>query len=329
MTPKERLLFVPDSSRMPVAPPWPSNAPKAMPISAKPDDPFGEYDAVVITYTSAEAATLAVMFGMPTMDQWLPYRNNLDALLKLVTDKQSPILDDSKENQRYYHTPCLYMPCKIGGAKVLLMKSGFHPAYDGPELPLRAFVAQVCAQTKCKALITTGTAGGIGADTQLGDVNIASFVQFDATTQFKDQSWAHASYSCSPLPSGFTVPQDLIDFNASKLPGSPKLKVWGNGSVTTDCFAFDDSTDHYGLQNKGWRMCEMDDAPVAMAIHADGSGICQLFVVRNASDPQIPNPDNDIAAAKKQGEEIYQRDGGLTTSGSVVATWTILNSLVG
>lgn len=321
---RNRLNVMPDA--VPVAPSWPSNPPVSLPIDPKPGAPLGSFDAVVMTYTSAEAAALAAILtpNHPPED-WYEYTNGLDAILKLVTSKQSPILDDSPDNARYYHVLALFMACQIGSARVLLMKSGLHPAYDGPKLALATLVQQISVQTGCKVFITTGTAGGIGADTKLGDVNIATSVQFNCTTEYAKEPWAHQSFPCSPLPSGFAIPQELLNLNAAKLPGSPTPRVWTDGSVTTDCFAFDDSTDHYGLQNHGWRMCEMDDAPVAMGLLMPKPPL--VYVVRNASDPQIPNPDNDIEAAKRQGEQIYQKYGGLTTASSVIACKSIIDAI--
>ena len=49
--------------------------------------------------------------------------------------------------------------------------------------------------------------------------------------------------------------------------------------------------------------------------------------VRNASDPQIPNLNNNIKAASKEAAEIYTEYGGITTAASVVATWSIINAM--
>ena len=91
--------------------------------------------------------------------------------------------------------------------------------------------------------------------------------------------------------------------------------------MTTDNFAFDDSTDHYKLEGLG-RVCEMGDAMVASALQ----GIPGLtwHAIRNASDPQIPNPNHDIQAADKQAAQIYAKYGGLTTAASVVTSWAIV-----
>ena len=93
--------------------------------------------------------------------------------------------------------------------------------------------------------------------------------------------------------------------------------------MTTNNFAFDDSTDYYKLEGLG-RVCEMGDAMVASALQ----GIPGLawHAIRNASDPQIPNPNHNIEQADQQAAQIYARYGGLTTAGSVIATWAVIHS---
>ena len=104
---------------------------------------------------------------------------------------------------RYYHSLGLYFPCTIGATKVLLFKSGLHLAYDGPATPLKKLVAEIAQTIKPKVLITTGTGGGIGKTTALGDVVIGPVVKFDCTTQFKNEPWAKAMYSaCAPSSQG-------------------------------------------------------------------------------------------------------------------------------
>ncbi len=55
-------------------------------------------------------------------------------------------------------------------------------------------------QVQPRLMITTGTAGGIGAATLLGDVIVSSRVRWDATTRFADQPWAHAAYISNGTP---------------------------------------------------------------------------------------------------------------------------------
>jgi hypothetical protein len=93
--------------------------------------------------------------------------------------------------------------------------------------------------------------------------------------------------------------------------------------VTTDFFAFDDSTDFYKLQGLG-RACDMGDSMVGHAMQ-DCPGV-DWYAVRNASDPQIPNPGGDINAANHKAGQIYAEWGAFTTAASAIATWAIIDA---
>ena len=122
-----------------------------------------------------------------------------------------------------------------------------------------------------------------------------------------------------------TSRQSLLSLNASRIPGARTIpRIWNapaNAIVTTDCFAFDDSTDYYKLQGFG-QVCEMGDAMVASALQSV-EGLT-WHAIRNASDPQIPNPNHDIKAAEQQAAQIYAKYGGLTSAASVVTSWAIV-----
>ena len=295
---------------LPTVPQWPTDgAPKPISLSPVPqptDDltRFKGYDAVIVTWTAAEAAALATLMTPDhPLSDWYEYRHDIAAYIPLVTGHDAPFNDNTAEMKRYYRNLALYFPCTIGGAKVLLMKSGLHLAYDGPATPVKRLIAEIVAAVQPRIFITTGTGGGIGSDVLLSDVIAGSIVRFDCTTQFKNEPWAQASFNASPFPPDAlkAITPSLLSMNASRIPGARATpKIWSapaNAIVTTDCFAFDDSTDHYKLQGFG-QVCEMGDAMVASALQ----GIPDLVwhAVRNASDPQISNPNNDIKAADEQ-----------------------------
>jgi nucleoside phosphorylase len=323
------------NERLPRPVPWPHSAPTATPLSPAPAEidslaRFAGYDAVVMTWTAAEAAALGALFTPNHLpSQWYEYRHGVTAYIPLVSGGKAPFNDKQAEMARYYHSLGLYFPCTIGAAKVLLFKSGLHLAYDGPATPLSKLVTEIAQTIRPKVLITTGTAGGIGKTTALGDVVVGPVVKFDCTTQFKSKPWAKASYNASPLPAKAltAITPALLDVNAAKLPNSPTPKVWHASAdvvVTTDFFGFDDSTDHYKLQGLG-RVCEMGDAMVAQALLPFSN--IKWYAIRNASDPQIANPGGDIEAAKKQAGEIYTKYGAFTTAGSAIATWAVIDTM--
>ena len=324
------------SERLPAMVPWPKAA-KPVPVPLHPlpletDDltRFKGYDAVVVTWTSAEAAALASLLTPEYLpSQWYEYRHNVAAYLPLVSGSMSPFLDASTEMARYYHSLGLYFPCRIGSARVLLFKSGLHLDYDGPKTPVRQLMAEIAQAVAPKVFITTGTGGGIGKDVSLGDVLIAPQVRFDCVTQFRNDPWHNRSYTASPLTPGVlaAISPDLTIVNASRITGARNTpKIWASGNdalVTTDFFGFDDSTDHYQLQGNGARVCDMGDAMVADALSAFPA--IKWYAIRNASDPQIPNPSGDIEAAKVEAGQIYTKYGAFTTAASVIATWAVID----
>jgi hypothetical protein len=190
-------------------------------------------------------------------------------------------------------------------------------------------MSEIAQTVEPRIFITTGTGGGIGANVKLGDVVVAGTVKFDCKAQFKSESWATASYTPSALPTaalGAMTPA-LMGVNASRISGARAMpQIFsspGDAVVTTDVFAFDDSSDYYGLQGLG-QACDMGDAMVANALQSFGS--LSWYSIRNASDPQIPNPDGDIAEASKEAAVIYARYGGLTTAASLIAAWAVIQA---
>ena len=322
------------SDRLPRPVPWPKSPPTATPLSKPPAETdslsrFVDYDAVVITWTAAEAAALASLFTPNHLpSQWYEYRHGIADYIPLVTGGRAPFNDKQADMARFYHSLGLYFPCTIGSAKVLLIKSGLHLAYDGPATPVKKLIVELAQTIKPKMMITTGTAGGIGKTTALGDIVIGPIVKFDCKTQFKSEPWAKSSYKTSLLPTKAltAITPALLEVNAAKLPNNPTPKVWHTKDdvvVTTDFFGFDDSTDYYKLQGLG-RVCEMGDAMVGQALQSFPH--IKWYAIRNASDPQIANPTGDIEKANKQAGEIYTKFGPFTTAGSAIATWAVIDA---
>ena len=328
--------FLAPAAQLPHAIPWPAGtAPAPITLTPAPIDTddlsrFEGYDAVVVTWTSAEAAALASLFtpANPT-STWFLYRHNVAQYIPLVTGNVAPFNDNTPDMARYYHTLALYFPCQIGKAKVLLIKSGLHLDYDGPATPVKKLMTEIAQTVRPRLFITTGTGGGIGSEVLLGDVVIAGSVRFDCRTQFKNEPWHDAVFSPSKLPAGAlaAITPALTQPNASRIPNArPTPKIWsskGDAIVTTDFFAFDDSTNYYKLQGLG-QACDMGDAMVASALQEIPN--LSWHAIRNASDPQIPNPTNSIKQAGDAAAQIYAKYGGLTTAASVIATWAVIHT---
>jgi len=325
-----------EGDRLPSVVPWPAaTKPTPVPINPQPaesDDlsKFQGYEAVVVTWTAAEAAALAALFtpGYPTTS-WYEYRHNVQSYIPLVTGPKAPFNDPQADMARYYHSLGLYFPCRIGTARVLLIKSGLHLDYDGPQIPVRKLITEIVQTVNPKLFITTGTGGAIGKQVALGDVVLAGHTRFDCTTQFKSEPWASASYSTSPLPAAAlsAIVPALTDVNAKRVVGGRSTpKMWAtpqDAIVTTDFFGFDDSTDYYKLQGLG-QCCDMGDAMIGNAMQ-QFAGV-KWHAIRNASDPQIPNPENNIQKALEESTEIYTKYGVFTTAASVIATWAVIQA---
>jgi hypothetical protein len=306
-------------------------APLATP-PAETDDlaRFNGGDAVVMTWTSAEASAMASLFtsGYPT-SAWYEYRNDIARYIPLVTGPKAPFDSREADMARYYHSLGLYFPCTVDSSHVLLIKSGLHMDYDGPAVPLYQLVQGIAETVGPKIFITTGPGGGIGAGVSLGDVVVAGTVRFDRNQQFAAKPWASAAYIPSAAPAGTlgAVTPTLTSANAARIPNAkPVPRIFSAATdavVTTDFFAFDDSTDYYKLEGLG-RACDVGDAMVGYALQSCPQ--ISWYSIRNASDPQIPNPNNDINEASKEAAQIYASYGGLTTAASLIATWAIIQA---
>lgn len=326
----DRISYQPENTALAEIPWPPGLAPSEAATALDYDGSLPKCDAAVITYTEAEGETLASVLtpGTPSKG-WVPYSKNWGQFVGQLTSR-SP----ARESKRL----ASFHMATIGSLSVCCIKSELHPATDGPTLPLAALAAQVAAETGAKLIITTGTAGGVGAGTVLGDLNIATQVASDFTTRLAGHPWSRETWGTSVLTGkqqellGPSVLPGLLNANARRLPAeyAPRLpQAWYGETVSTDFFCFADQTDHYGLV-KGWPSCravEMDDAAVAFGVLNPPEGVpAPMFAsVRNASDPVMATAS---AADAKLAEAIYERWGALTTVSSAIGCWALIAGLV-
>jgi hypothetical protein len=317
--------------------PWPAEYHPQPVRGGKSSDaaPLTKHDVLIVTWTAGEARTLASLFGSD-LDDWSEYRHNVASFIPKVTGKRAPFNDDSAEMKRYYHSLGIYASFMFGPFSVLALKSGLHMAYDGPDVPMVDLWKQLVAEVQPKIVITTGTGGGIGSDIGLGDVIVGAHTRFHLTGELKDKSYARTSYPCTAFGPALEkrmkglITAAMLKVNGDKLdpPRTPKLIFSKTGIVSTDTFAFDDSTDYFKLQGLG-QACDMGDATLGLAMSELGDAAPRWIAIRNASDPQIPNPDGNINEAKKTAEQIYSRSQCLTTAGSVIASWAAAIAVCG
>ncbi len=309
--------------------PWPAGlAPTPRTIDPAPadTDPLPAGDVLVVTYTVAEAYALADVLT-PGVDTtaWTPYRNGWTALRALITGHRAPALELNRAG--LWHTTT------IGDTRVVVVKSDLHPATDGVHLPIRTLWKQLVDQVRPRLVITTGTAGGVQADTALGDVVLARTVRWDCTHTFAHAAFAHDTYT-SPLrlhPGELTTATHrLLPVNAVHVPdGNHTPRVWVDApahraqAVSTDFFAFDDTEDHYGLRayDPHARAVEMDDAALGLAC-TDLTDPPPWVSIRNASDPQMTG--TDLTTQKTQAAAIYEKYGYWTTIASAITCWAVI-----
>jgi hypothetical protein len=315
------------AARSPI--PWPAGkAPKPAPLSPKPaaSKPLPACDYLIVTWTVEEAKCLADTLtpGFPSKTAWYDYAHNFADYDSLIRNGAP-----AKQSKRLGS----YFPTTIGGKKTLCFKSELHMSQDGPKLPIAKLWAQLIAEAQPKLVITTGTAGGIGAGIELGDVVVAPAVQFDCTKEFKSRPFHDSKYPCSKLKTtSFSEAQKLFAANVAHLPPNsrppaiftrPVAAAKNVDVVTTDFFAFDDSLDSFHLQGLGSAV-EMGDAVLGMVVGQMSSGAPKWAAVRNASDPQIDAHGLTPAQERNKAGQIYERFGYWTTIPSAITCWALV-----
>jgi nucleoside phosphorylase len=310
--------------------PWPSHlAPKPKPYSESPDssDPLPEAEYLVVTWTTAENHALADMLTPGySKTSWYNYDRFFDSHYKHNIQEGAPSLEKNRLGS--------FFPISIGEKSVLCFKSELHMDTDGLKLPIRDLWKQTIQEVKPKLVVTTGTAGAIGSDIKVGDVIIGRKSRFDCDKMFVDAPFNKQQYT-NKTPVPITYLQDVVDslipVNAKRLPNdSQNPKIYYDLSpssqppiiVTTDFFAFDDTTDTYKLQGLGSAV-EMDDATLGLSCQDLQSEAPDWFVVRNASDPQIDGS-LPLQDQKRLASQTYEKYGYWTTIDSAITTWAVI-----
>jgi phosphorylase superfamily protein len=305
--------------------PWPKGlAPKTGPTpSGGSNSALPRADVLLVTWTVDEGHALSRVLtpGKDSHDDYLSYTHNFETISKKMRNGCPAIL--AKRLGAYWTTT-------IGKKSVVVFKSDSHMSQDGPQLPNIDVWRQIIEEVQPELVITTGTAGGIGKQFEVGDVIVSPVVRFDCTAKFKKQPFAQADYTSSVAKAThFATARLLFKANAAQLPKDnqrpPKivrvpLKALGSCVVTTDFFGFDTSNDHYKLQGLG-DVCEMGDAVLGLVASEIGDGAPRWLAIRNVSDPQITADGLTLKQQAAIAAQIYKGFGRWSSVCSAITCW--------
>ncbi len=214
-------------------------------------------DVLVVTWTVDEGHALSRVLtpGEDSRNDYHSYTNNFELISKKMRNG-CPAME-AKRLGAYWTT-------KIGGKSVVVFKSDSHMSQDGPQLPNIDVWTQIISEVQPRLVITTGTAGGIGKDGQVGDVVVSPIVRFDCTSKFKSKPFGQDHYSSTASKTRYftkaktlfqselrTVGSRRRKHQAAKNHSSCSQECSGSSVVTTDFFGFDTSDNHYHLQGLG------------------------------------------------------------------------------
>jgi hypothetical protein len=287
------------------------------------NSPLPRADVLVVTWTVDEGHALSRVLtpGKDSRNDYVSYTHNFTTISKKMRKGCPALL--AKRLGAYWTT-------SIGDKSVVLFKSDSHMSQDGPKLPNIDVWRQIIQEVRPKLVITTGTAGGIGKQFEVGDVIVSPVVRFDCIAKFKNQKFAKAHYTSSaPKKTHFGTARSLFKVNAPQLPKDntrlPKivavpLKALNSSVVTTDFFGFDTSDDHYKLQGLG-DVSEMGDAVLGLVAQDMGASAPRWLAIRNVSDPQIKADGLTLRKQAAIAAQIYKGFGRWSSVCSAITCW--------
>ena len=306
--------------------PWPKGlAPKTGPAPGNGASPLPRADVLVVTWTVDEGHALSRVLtpGKDSRNDYRPYTHNFAAISKNMRPG-CPALE-LKRLGAYWTTT-------IGSKKVVVFKSDSHMSQDGPKLPNKQVWQQLIDEVKPQLVLTTGTAGGIGTEFEVGDVVVSPIVRFDCLKKFKSEPFHNAHYSSVPSnPKFFATAKTLFKANSDQLPKdntrAPKIfrvapKQLTSSVVTTDFFGFDTSNNHFGLKGLG-DVSEMGDAVLGLVASEMGASAPRWLAVRNVSDPQI-KAEGTLQEQEKVAAQIYKGFGRWSSVCSAIVCWALI-----
>jgi len=223
-----------------------------------------------------------------------------------------------------------------------VLKSDSHLSQDtdkhfpaNGELPNVQFWKQIIGEVQPKLVITTGTAGGIGKNFEVGDVVVSAVVRFDTQKWLKKAPFAGANYASQAAKTTFfSQAKGLFNASASELPPDntrpPAITVVGptglsQSIVTTDFFGFDTSDNHFKLQGLG-DASEMGDAVLGMVAQSLGASAPSWLAIRNVSHPEIA-AEGTLEQQAQEAAAIYKAYGRWSSVCSAIVCWAAVAAL--
>jgi hypothetical protein len=316
--------------------PWPQGlAPVTDPKARKGSaGKLPQSDVLVVTWTVDEGHALSRVLtpGKDSANDYVPYTRNFAQIAKGMV--ATCPARQAKRLGAYWTT-------KIGSKSVVVFKSDSHMSQDtknaptppADQIPNLLVWKQIIEDVQPKLVITTGTAGGIGKQFEVGDVIVSPLVNFFAKRAFKALDNVSGS-SDAPNRKNFTKAQTLFKANSDRLPPDntrpPQITVVAADDlkdcvVTTDFFGFDTSDDHFGLQGHG-DVSEMGDAILGLLADQTakaGQTFPRWVAVRNVSDPQI-KAEGTINDQSKIAANIYKAFGRWSSVCSAIVCWALI-----
>ncbi|HKX02848.1 MAG TPA: hypothetical protein VJX71_10120 [Methylomirabilota bacterium] len=312
--------------------PWPKGlAPTTGPKPAgSGKGPLPRADVLVVTWTVDEGHALSRVLtpGKDSRNDYVSYTHNYATISKRMR-KGAPALIAKRLGA--------YWTATVGGKKVVVFKSDSHLSQDTRKLPGKNGTlpnedvwTQIITEVRPKLVITTGTAGGIGRQCQVGDVVVSPIVRFDCKQWLKTEPYHDADYTAgAPRAKYLAKARTLFRANAGQLPKdnprAPKIlrsKAPAASVLTTDFFGFDTSDDRYGLQGLG-SVSEMGDAVLGLVMSRLGSGAPRWVAVRNVSDPQI-KAEGTLREQAHLAGLIYKGFGRWSSICSAIVCWALI-----
>jgi purine-nucleoside phosphorylase len=304
--------------------PWPEGlAPVTGPKpTAGGNAPLPSADVLVVTWTVDEGHALSRVLtpGKDSRNDYVPYTHNFVTISKKMRAGCPATI--AKRLGTYWTT-------NIGNKSVVIFKSDSHMSQDGPQLPNIDVWRQIIEEVQPKLVITTGTAGGIGKQLEVGDVIVSPVVRFDCTSKFKNEPFAKDHFSSvAAKTTHFAEARNLFKSNAPRLPPEnkrlPEIIVATPSElkasvVTTDFFGFDTSDNHFQLQGLG-DVSEMGDAVLGFVAKELGKKAPRWLAIRNVSDPQI-KAEGTIRDQARVAAQIYKGFGRWSSVCSAITCW--------